>query len=101
MVEGQPQSRAATVPLMAVPFDVDRAPDIGQGSLAVYGDGRLYLTGLYGRARLALSAASDVTHRGFDFGIAQTTFRRRVDPNRSRSRRPLRPSDRREWCASR
>jgi hypothetical protein len=87
MVEGQPQSRAATVSLMAVPFDVARAPD-DHGALAVYGDGRFYLTGLYGRARLGLSAASegwyvksvtirgaDVTHTGFDFGVAQETFR--------------------------
>ena len=35
MVEGQPQSRAATVSLVAVPFDVNRAPEIGQSTLAV------------------------------------------------------------------
>ena len=88
MVEGQPQSRAATVSLVAVPFDVDRAPEIGQSTLAVYRDGRFYLTGLYGRARLGLSTASegwyvksvriggvDATDRGFDFGFAQETFR--------------------------
>lgn len=88
IVEGQPQSRAATVPLVAVPFDVDRAPEIDQSTLAVYSDGRFYLTGLYGRARLGLSTVSegwyvksvqisgvDVTHRGFDFRFAQETFR--------------------------
>jgi len=88
IVEGQPQSRAATVSLTAVPFDADRAPEIGQNTLAVYGDGRFYLTGLYGRARLALSTASegwyfksvkigavDATQRGFDFGVAEQTFR--------------------------
>jgi len=88
VVEGQPQSRAATVSLVAVPFDVDRAPEIGQSTLAVYRDGTFYLTGLYGRARLALSTTSegwylesvtiggvDATHRGFDFGVAQETFR--------------------------
>lgn len=88
VVDGQPQSRATTVSLVAIPFDVDRAPEIGQGTLAVYGDGRFYLTGLYGRARLVLSTASqgwyfksvriggvDATHRGFDFGVAQETFR--------------------------
>jgi hypothetical protein len=88
MVEGQPQSRAATVSLVAVPFDADRAPGIGQSTLAVYRDGTFYLTGLYGRARLALSTTSDVwyvksvsiggvdaTRRGFDFGFAQETFR--------------------------
>jgi hypothetical protein len=87
-VEGQPQSRAATVSLVAVPFDVDRAPEIGQSTLAIYRDGRFYLTGLYGRARLMLSTTSegwyvksaringvDATHRGFDFGLAQQTFR--------------------------
>ena len=88
MLEGQPQSRAATVSLVAIPFDVDRAPEIGQSTLAVYSDGRFYLTGLYGRARLALSTTSegwyfksvrisgvDATYRGFDFGFAQETFR--------------------------
>jgi hypothetical protein len=87
-VEGQPQSRAATVSLVAVPFDVDRAPEIGQSTLAIYRDGRFYLTGLYGRARLVLSTTSegwyvksatingvDASHRGFDFGLAQETFR--------------------------
>ena len=88
MVEGQPQERAATVSLAAVPFDLDRAPEISHGTLAIYRDGRFYLTGLYGRARLVLSATSggwyfksvrisgvDATHRGFDFGFAQETFR--------------------------
>jgi len=88
VVEGQPQSRAATVSLVAVTFDIDRAPAIGQSTLAVYRDGKFYLTGLYGRARLALSTTSegwylesvtiggvDATHRGFDFGVAQETFR--------------------------
>jgi hypothetical protein len=88
VVEGQPQSRAATVSLVALPFDVDRAPEIGRGTLAVHGDGRFYLTGLYGRARLALATTSegwylesvriggiDATHRGFDFGFAPETFR--------------------------
>jgi len=88
MIEGQPQSRAATVSLVAVPFDVDRAPESGQSALAVYRDGRFYLTGLYGHARLVLSPTSegwylksvrisgvDATHRGFDFGVAQETFR--------------------------
>jgi hypothetical protein len=87
-IEGQPQSRAATVSLVAVPFDVDRAGEIGHSTLAVYRDGRFYLTGLYGRARLALSTTAegwyiksvaisgvDATHRGFDFGFAQETFR--------------------------
>jgi hypothetical protein len=87
-VEGQPQARAATVSLMAVPFDVDRAPEIGLSTLAVYRDGTFYLTGLYGRARLALSTPSegwyvksvringiDATHRGFDFGFSQESFR--------------------------
>jgi hypothetical protein len=88
VVEGQPQSRAATVSLAVVPFDPDRAPGPGQNTLAVYGDGRFYLTGLYGRARLVLSTTSqrwyiksvringvDATDRGFDFGFAQETFR--------------------------
>jgi len=88
VVEDQPQSRAATVPLVAVPFDADRAPEAGQSTLAVYGDGRFYLTGLYGRARLGLATASegwyvkavtiggvDATQGGFDFGFAQETFR--------------------------
>jgi len=88
MVEDQPQSRAATVELVAVPLNVDRAPEIGQNTLAVYGDGRFYLTGLYGRARLGLSTASegwyvksvtiggvDANQGGFDFGFAQETFR--------------------------
>ena len=88
IVEGQPQSRAATVSLTAVPFDPDRAPEIGQNTLAVYGDGRFYLTGLYGRVRLVLSTVSegwyfksvkigavDATQRGFDFGVAEQTFR--------------------------
>jgi hypothetical protein len=88
MVEGQPQWRAATVSLAAIPLDAGRAPESGQGTLAVYSDGRFYLTGLYGRARLGLSTASegwylksvsiggvDVTRRGFDFGFAQETFR--------------------------
>jgi len=88
MVEGQPQARAATVSLAAAPFDPDRAPETGQNTLAVYRDGRFYLTGLYGRARLVLPATSegwyfksvringvDATHRGFDFGFAQETFR--------------------------
>jgi len=87
-VEGQPQSRAATVSLVAVPFDLDRAPEIGKSTLAIYRDGTFYLTGLYGRARLALSTTAegwyiksvtisgvDATHRGFDFGFAQETFR--------------------------
>ena len=87
-VEGQPQARAATVSLIAVPFDVDRAPEIGLSTLAVYRDGTFYLTGLYGRARLALSTTSegwyvksvringiDATHRGFDFGFSQESFR--------------------------
>jgi hypothetical protein len=87
VVEGQPQSRAATVQLVAVPIDVDRAPEIGQGTLAISLNGTFYLTALYGRARLALSTTSDVwyiksvrigevdaTHRGFDFGFAQATF---------------------------
>src|SRR6185503_8556739 len=87
VVEDQPQSRAATVPLVAVPFDADRAPEAGQSTLAVYGDGRFYLTGLYGRARLGLATASegwyvnavtiggvDATQGGFDFGFAQETF---------------------------
>jgi hypothetical protein len=88
MVEGQPQWRAATVSLAAIPLDAGRAPESSQGTLAVYSDGRFYLTGLYGRARLGLSTASegwylksvsiggvDVTRRGFDFGVAQETFR--------------------------
>jgi hypothetical protein len=88
VVEGQPQSRAATVSLAAIPLDVDRAPEISQGTLAIYGDGRFYITGLYGRARLVLSTTSDgwyfksvridgvdATYRGFDFGFAQETFR--------------------------
>jgi hypothetical protein len=88
VVEGQPQSRAATVSLVALPIDVDRAPEIGRGTLAVHRDGRFYLTGLYGRARLALATTSegwylesvringiDATHRGFDFGFAPETFR--------------------------
>ncbi len=88
VVDGQPQSRAATVSLIAVPFDADRAPQIGQGTLAIYSDGRFYLTGLYGRVRLVLSTASDgwyfrsiriggveATSRGFDFGFDEETFR--------------------------
>ena len=88
MVEGQPQARAATVSLAAVPFDLDRAPEAGQSTLAISRDGTFYLTGLYGRARLALSATSggwylksvrisgiDATHTGFDFGVAPKTFR--------------------------
>jgi hypothetical protein len=88
MVEGQPQSRAATVSLVAVPVDVDRAPENGTSTLAISRDGTFYLTGLYGRARLALSTTSeswyirsvritgvDATHRGFDFGSTQETFR--------------------------
>jgi hypothetical protein len=88
MVEGQPQSRAATVSLVAVPLDAGRAPEIGHGTLVAYRDGRFYLTGLYGRARLGLSTTSedwyvksvrisgaDATHRGFDFGFAPETFR--------------------------
>lgn len=88
IVEGQPQARAATVSLAAVPFDLDRAPEIGQSTLAISRDGTFYFTGLYGRARLVLSATSggwyiksarisgvDATHRGFDFGFAQETFR--------------------------
>ena len=88
MVEGQPQSRAATVSLVAVPFDADRAPEVGASTLAISRNGTFYLTGLYGRARLALSTTSegwyiksvtiagvDATHRGFDFGFAQETFR--------------------------
>jgi len=88
VVEGQPQSRAATVSLVAVPFDVDRAPEIDQSTLAIYRDGRFYLTGLYGRARLVLSTTAkgwyfksvridgvDATHKGFDFGFTPATFR--------------------------
>jgi hypothetical protein len=87
MVEGQPQSRAATVSLVAVPFDADRAPESGQSTLAIAHDGTFYLTGLYGRARLALSTASDGWYiksvriggvdatQGFDFGSSQQTFR--------------------------
>jgi hypothetical protein len=88
VIDGQPQWRAATVSLMALPFDVDRAPGIGQNTLAVYSDGRFYFTGLYGRARLVLSTASegwyfksvtiggvDATYSGFDFGFDEETFR--------------------------
>jgi hypothetical protein len=88
VVEGQPQSRANTVSLVAIPVDAGHAPEIGQGTLAVYGDGRFYLTGLFGRMRLVLSTTSqgwyfksvrisgvDATDRGFDFGFVQETFR--------------------------
>ena len=88
MVEGQPQARAATVSLAAVPFDPDRAPEAGRSTLAIFRDGTFYLTALYGRARLVLSETSggwylksvrisgvDATHRGFDFGTAPETFR--------------------------
>lgn len=88
MVEDQPQWRAATVTLLVAPFDADRAPGTEQNTLAVYSDGRFYLTGLYGRARLALATVPkewyfksvtidgvDATHRGFDFGVAERTFR--------------------------
>ncbi len=87
-VEGQPQSRAATVSLVAVPVDLDRAPEIGRSTLAISRDGTFYLTGLYGRARLVLSTTAegwyiksvtisgvDATPGGFDFGFAQETFR--------------------------
>lgn len=88
VVEGQPQSRAATVALAAVPSDAGRAPGSGHGVLAISRDGTFYLTGLYGRARLALATASDgwylksvrigrsdATDREFDFGFAPATFR--------------------------
>jgi hypothetical protein len=89
IVEGMaaPPSRALTI--HAMPMDTDRAPEKGRGpdGLAVYDDGRFYLTGLRGSMRFSWNSpvaglylksmtigGIDVTDSPFDFGFEERTI---------------------------
>jgi Carboxypeptidase regulatory-like domain len=88
VADGQASLPMRAQVIHASPIDVDRSPPGGRGpeGLAVYDDGRFYLTGLYGPMRLTYPAPSgwylksvtiggvDVTDQPFDFGFGDDIF---------------------------
>jgi hypothetical protein len=89
IVEGMPNPPMRALSLRAASVDIDRAPETTRGSsgLAVFDDGRFYLTGLFGPMRFTLPTLPagwylksmtiggvDATDTPFDFGSGGHTI---------------------------
>lgn len=89
IVEGVSDPPLRALAIHASPADLDRGPRAGRGpeGLAIYDDGRFYLTGLHGPMRFSATslpptwylksvriAGGDVTDTPFDFGSSAQTL---------------------------